>query len=86
MSEPLYSIGTWDMDLQAYTPQNGVPAFNLTRGQLRESIKMLRSLKYKYTVHRFRDADGSHEDNDWSVLIERTDGKSEEQILKDWER
>jgi hypothetical protein len=36
MTEPLYSVGTWDTELQAFTPQLGVhPWLNITRSQLR---------------------------------------------------
>ena len=37
MNTPLYSVGTWDTDKQAYTPQRGlsVPSFNITLAQLR---------------------------------------------------
>lgn len=86
MSEQLYSVGTWDTDSQAYTPQLGlsVPSFNITREQLRRAMKDLR--KMGYSVHRYRDSDGSHDENDWTVLIERTDGKSPVEILKNWKR
>ena len=86
MSEPRYSIGTYDTDAQGYTPQSGVsvPAFNITRAQLRRAMKELRGMGY--TCHRFRDPDGGHDDNDTSVIIERTDGLPEEEILKSWER
>ena len=71
----LYSIGTWDTDLQAYTPQEGltVPCINVPWRTLLEVVRQLRGMGY--TCHRVRDTDGSHDDNDWSVLIERTDGK-----------
>jgi hypothetical protein len=39
-----------------------------------------------YSVHRRRDSDGSYDDNDWKVLIERTDGMNEADILERWER
>jgi len=81
---PLYSVGTWDPELEAYTPQVGVPSFNLTLWQLRDSLRMLREMGY--TAHRTRCPDGTHEDNDWSVLVERTDGKPESEIMKEWER
>lgn len=82
----LYSVGTWDTDRQAYTPQRGlsVPAFNITLAQLRIAIRELR--KKGYSVHRYRDEDGQHEDNDWAVLIERTDGKSWREIRRSWNR
>lgn len=83
---PLYSIGTWDTDRQAYTPQAGlaVPAFNITIWQLRQAIRELRS--GGYTVHYVRSASGDHANNDWAVLIERTDGMSERKIRKSWRR
>lgn len=82
----LYSIGTWDTKKQAYTPQRGlsVPSFNITRGQLRQAMKELRELGY--SVHRYRAADGTHDDNDWCVLIERTDGRHWKEIRKNWKR
>lgn len=85
-SIPLYSIGTWDIDTEAYTPQRGlsVPSINITLAELRQAIRELRQCGY--TAHRFRDTDGSHDDNDWMVMIERTDGRSEEEILESWKR
>lgn len=74
--EPRYSVRTWDSELEAYTPQTGVPAFNLTLWQLRESLKALRQLGY--TAHRRRSQQGDYEDNDWAVLVERTDRQSED--------
>lgn len=62
----------------------GVPAFNLTRAQLKESIRMLRECGY--TAHRTGNTDTDWRDNDTSVLIERTDGKTEDVIMKSWER
>lgn len=86
MTKPLYSIGTWDTDLQAYTPQcnQGSPWLNITIGQLKNAMRELRCIGY--SCHRYRDADGSHEDNDINVLIERTDGKSESEVLESWKR
>jgi hypothetical protein len=83
---PLYSIGTWDTQKQAYTPQRGlsVPSFNITIEQLRIAMKELRSMDY--SCHRRRDADGSYDDNDWSVLIERTDGIHWKEIRRGWDR
>ena len=82
----LYSIGTWDSKKQAFTPQRGlsVPSFNITRGQLRQAMKELRQLGY--SVHRYRSADGTHDDNDPWVLIERTDGRHWKDIRKSWKR
>jgi hypothetical protein len=86
VSEQLYSVGTWDTDAQAYTPQLGlsVPSFNVNREQLRKAMKELR--KMGYSVHRYRDSDGSYDDNDFFVLIERTDGESVAKILDSWKR
>jgi hypothetical protein len=81
----LYSIGTLDVEENAYTPHGDVPAFNLTIAELRQSVRTLRR-QYKYECHRVRDADGSHDCNDPNVLIERTDGKSEAAILEGWKR
>lgn len=84
MSSAAYSVGTWDSDEQAYTPQAGVPSINLTLPELRQSLRALRDRGY--SCHRRRDEDGTYDDNDWSVLVERTDGKSEQEILEDWKR
>lgn len=75
MTEPLYSVGTWDTEQQAYTPQAGltVPSQNVPWRTLLEVVRQLKRMGY--SCHRYRDADGSHDDNDTSVLIERTDGK-----------
>ena len=82
----LYSVGTWDTDIQAYSPQDGlsVTSFNVPRAVLIMIIRELRSRGY--SCHRFRDADGGHEDNDWSVIIERTDGLPEDDIRERWKR
>lgn len=86
VTTPLYSVGTWDERRQAYTPQRGLstPSFNITIRQLRTAMKELRGMGY--SCHRFRDEDGDHDDNDWSVLIERTDGKHWKEIRKGWNR
>lgn len=70
----LYSVMTWDTDEQAYTPQAGmtVPSQNVPLSGLLAALRQLRSMGY--SCHYRRDADGSHDDNDWSVLVERTDG------------
>lgn len=86
VATPLYSVGTWDTDKQAYTPQRGlsVPSFNITWRQLLVAMRELREIGY--SCHRYRDADGTHEDNDWSVLIERTDGRCWKDIRRSWKR
>ncbi len=82
----LYSVGTWDMDLHAFTPQAGlsVPCFNVPLWTLKRALVELRSKGYD--CHRFRDPDGGHESNDYMVLVERTDGMNEADILESWTR
>lgn len=83
--KPLYSIGTWDTELQAYTPQIGVPkSFNLTLAELRQAVRLLRR-RLGYSCHRQR-FEGEYDNNDWTVLIERTDGASEAEIIEGWKR
>ena len=74
MTQPLYSVGTWDSERQAYTPQDGLIArsFNVTWLELRLALRELRSLGYG--AWRKRTGEGEH-DSDWTVLVERTDGK-----------
>ena len=86
MSKPLYSIGTWDTELQAYTPQAGLlgPSIGIDLWTLKARMTELRQMCY--TVHYRRDADGSHDDNDWAVLIERTDDLTETEVLESWKR
>ena len=81
-----YSVGTWDNEKQAFTPQQGltVPPYNITLAQLTQAVRELRAMGY--TAHRYRDADGGHEDSDAFVLIERTDGKSPLEIRRGWRR
>ena len=87
MSEARYSIGTWDTELQAYTPQAGCdsPCINVDIHGLRRHLRELRD-EHGYAADRVRDADGTHDDNDWCVLVERTDGMTIAEILKVWER
>lgn len=82
----VYSIGTWDTTEQAYTPQVGlsVPCINVALPTMRQVLRELKAIGY--SCHRIRDADGGHDANDWSVLVERTDGKSEEEVLEGWKR
>ena len=86
MSEPLYSIGTWDIEKQAYTPQYGlpVPSYNITLPQLRQALRWLR--QHGYSCHRRRDEYGSYDDNDWAVVVERTDGACALSIRRGWKR
>lgn len=86
--KPLYSVGTWDMDLQAYTPQAGAGrCINITKARLRVVLKWLRN--HGYTAHRVRFSIGlgDHDhDSDPSVLVERTDGMTKAEILEGWKR
>jgi hypothetical protein len=76
-----YSVGTWDVALQSYTPQIGVhKSFNLTLAELRVAIRILRKLGY--SAHRRGNVNDGHEDNDWTVLIVRDDGTLEHEVLK----
>lgn len=87
MTTALYSVGTWDMEKQAYTPQDGlsVPSFNITLSQLRTALKELR--KVGYSAHRRgkRDEDGDRPNDTW-VLVERTDGECWKKIRRRWNR
>jgi hypothetical protein len=81
----LYSIGTWDMDLQAFTPQSGLKnCMNISRDVLKTRMRALRCMGY--SVHRRGNIHDGHDDNDTSVLIERTDGKPESEIMENWKR
>lgn len=75
MTAPLYSVGTWDTDLQAYTPQEGLSceSQNVPLWGLREVLRQLRTMGY--SAHRYRDPSGDHSSNDYAVLVERTDGE-----------
>lgn len=87
MNEPLYSVGTWDTDQQAYTPQAGltVPCVNVGWRTLLEAMRQLRR-RHSYSAHRYRDPNGDHDCNDWAVLVERTDGMTEAEVLESWKR
>lgn len=73
-STPLYTITTWDDERQAYTPQQGlsVPATNVSWRGLLAAVRELKAMGY--SCHRVRAADGTHDDNDCAVMIERVDG------------
>jgi hypothetical protein len=87
-----YSIGTWDSELQAYTPQAGMrnPSINVPwRGMLAALRELRREHGYDASRGRFPMLPGQIEHerwSDWTVLVERTDGAPEAQILKRWER
>lgn len=83
MSDARYAVGTWDMDEQAFTPQRGAGRWhNLTRWQLKRALVRLRTLGF--AAYRQRYSDGH--DGDPCVLVERTNGRTREQILEDWKR
>lgn len=90
MNKPLYSIGTWDTALQAFTPHDGILAFNLTREQLVFSMRQLQDCGY--SCHRFRSRDETGNLEEWAsdsdpyVMINRTDGMPEYEILEMWKR
>lgn len=80
--EPVYSIGTYDMEVEAYTPQEGltVPCVNVPLATMRQVLRELRGMGYD--AQRIRGDDC----NDASVLVERTDGMSEAEVLASWDR
>jgi len=82
----LYSVGTWDTDVSGYTPQPEMrcPCINVTWRGLLNALRELRN-EHGYDAGRVRFADGSR-DSDWSVLVERTDGLTLDEILRNWER
>lgn len=86
MSDPLYSVGTWCTERQAYTPQRGlgVPCMNVGLAGMREVLRRLKRMGY--SCHRVRDSNGEHEHNDWAVLVERTDGDPISAIREGWKR
>lgn len=60
----LYSVTTWDSELQEFTPQDGlmVPALGVDLAGVRAALRELRTLGY--SCHRRRGPDGAHFDND----------------------
>lgn len=81
---PLYSVGTYDFEIAAYTPQfSDERAFNLTLHDLRRELHALREVGY--SAHRFRQEDGLR-NSDSDVLVERTDGLPAAEILEGWKR
>jgi hypothetical protein len=67
-----YSVRTWDMDLQEYTPQAGLslPWDGLSLWQLKQALCELRSMGY--SAHRVRMGAGDW-DSDSAVFVERDD-------------
>ncbi len=64
---PRYYVFTWDMDIQKYTPQVGVPCGPHSAYGLRQALHELRSMGY--SAHRVRDTDGTYDNNDTYVLV-----------------
>lgn len=85
VSVPLFSVGIWDSDFQAYMlhPGTSVRAINITKWELRRVLKELR--EFGYPCHRVRFPDGGR-DSDPAVLVERTDGQPAVEILRRWAR
>ena len=85
-TKPLYSVGTYDWERSAYTPQIGVGrSINVSLRQVRRVLKRLR--KMGYTAHRVGNTrNDSTRDSDPDVLVERTDGMDKAEILKRWDR
>lgn len=63
LTEPLYSISTWDTDLQRFTPQAGLSceSINVPWRTLLRVMRELRQMGYQF--------------GDPSVRVERTDGR-----------
>lgn len=81
---PLYSIGTWDTDAQAFTPQiDTEPCINVPWQRMLQVLRLLRDMGY--SAYRTRHANGER-DSDPFTLVERTDGMDEKEILARWER
>jgi hypothetical protein len=80
-NEPLYSVGTFDGELDSYTPQDGLtlPCINIPLSTLREVLRQLREMTY--SCRRRRGPGGDYDDNDSSVMVERTDGGMPDDIL-----
>lgn len=81
-----YSVGTYDYERTAYTPQRGAGrSINISLRQLRRVLKRLRRMGYgAWRVGNTRDE--STRDSDPDVLVERTDGMTKDEILKRWDR
>lgn len=46
MNEPKYNVTTWDMDLQKFTPQNGLPPGPFSKWELRGVLRALKRMGY----------------------------------------
>ncbi len=82
-----YSVGTWDPELNCFTPQKGMRCINLTGRQLRRALRELRNGGYSAHRTRQRSALGGWDhDSDPYVLVERTDGMTRSDIIERWKR
>lgn len=81
---PLYSVGTWCVVRNAFTVQDGlsVPSLNVPLWTVRQVLRELRLMGY--TAHRFGGRDAWPYDSDPMVVVERTDGQQEVEILRKW--
>lgn len=87
MKKRRYSVGTWDPNLGAFTPQKGLRCINLSIWQLRRVLRALRN--GGYSAHRVRTVSalgGYDHHSDSYVLVERTDGMSRAEIIESWKR
>lgn len=71
MGYPRYYVLTWDSDLQAFTPQQGVRKGPYTQFGLRKALHKLREMGYEAT----------HEDN--SMYVYRVDAEDNHAPLDD---
>jgi hypothetical protein len=78
-----YAVGTFDRDEQAYTPQVGLEWYGLTLWELRRALRALRRMGFQ--ANRCLCSDGTH-DSDPEVLVERVDGRTEAEVLREWKR
>lgn len=84
MNEPLYSVGTWDSEAQGFTPQEQFTrCLNVPLWSVRRILRDLRRMGYG--AYRFRCSNGQYE-SDPMIMVERTDGMTETEILEMWTR
>jgi len=75
-----YSILTWDMELEHWTPQEGVPHTGLTIHELRRSMRLLQ--EQGYPCHRRGPDRESNCDAFVLIEAERSDNESPLDILQ----
>lgn len=85
-AEPLYSVGFWDMDRNAYRPHRAT-WLNMPLSELRELMRHLRRTMTEAPWRRRRTGGPPYDhDSDPNILVERTDGLHFVKIFKQWER